>query len=106
VPSYFQPVDQVLVVCPRCREKGRIAPELLGQTVECAGCHSNFIAKRDFWLNQKFNSPILRHWWLGPCLLLASLVYAGPVSIWLALALVGIVLLAVIAHRLSVIAKK
>jgi membrane protein YdbS with pleckstrin-like domain len=59
-----------------------------------------------FWKRQKQNSPILRYWWLLPVILLAVFVYTGSISIWLALAGVAITLLAVIAHRLALLAKK
>jgi hypothetical protein len=62
--------------------------------------------KPSFWERQKRNSPIYRYWWLLPSILLAVFVYTGSISIWLALAGVAITLLAVIAHRLGILAKK
>jgi hypothetical protein len=59
-----------------------------------------------FWQRQKLNSPIVRHWWLLPVILLAVFVYCGFLSIWLALAGVGIVLLILILRQLTLIAKK
>jgi hypothetical protein len=99
-------VTQVIVLCPRCRQKGSIAPELLGQGIECDGCNTRFIAKRDFWQTQKFNSPIIRFWWLLPSILLAVFVSTGSLSIWLALAIAGIVLLVLILRQLIIIGKK
>jgi hypothetical protein len=59
-----------------------------------------------FWARQKANSPIVRHWWLLPVILLAVFVWVGALSIWLALAGVGIVLLILILRQLTIIAKK